>query len=95
MDLTTGQLLEMGTVFDYFDAASHHPETLVETIGEEAWRNRELLAQVMQEAGFVAYPLEYWHFDYQERELHEPADPEITPDLANLNVEGVATPSVL
>ena len=44
------------------------------------------IAQTMQEFGFVAYPLEYWHFDYQEREMDEPADVVITPSLAGLNV---------
>ncbi len=87
MDLKTHQLVNMGTIFDYFDPASHHPETPPEVIGEEAYRNRELLAQIMQEFGFVVYPLEYWHFDYHEQELREPADLEITPSLAGLNVD--------
>ncbi len=86
IDLESRQLLDMGTIFDYFDAASHHPETSAEVIGKEAYRNRQVLTQTMQEFGFVAYPLEYWHFDYQEREMDEPADVVITPSLAGLNV---------
>lgn len=86
MDLASGKLLDMGTIFDYFGAASHHPETSAEVIGQEAYRNRELLSLAMQAFGFVPYPLEYWHFDYQEKELEEPADLEIAPSLAGINV---------
>lgn len=86
IDLSSGQLLDMGTLFDCFDATSHHPAASPEIIGNEAYQNRELLAQVMKKFGFVPYPLEYWHFDYQERELDEPGDIEITLSLSGLNV---------
>jgi len=86
IDLKTNQLLDMGTIFDYFDTASHHPEASPETIGKEAFHNRQLLSQTMQEFGFIAYPQEYWHFDYQEKELNEPVDMEISPALIGLNV---------
>ncbi|HEY2811690.1 MAG TPA: DUF6176 family protein [Rhabdochlamydiaceae bacterium] len=87
IDLTTSRLLNMGTLFDYFDPSSHHPAALPTEIGEEAFHNRELLAKIMREAGFVPYPLEYWHFDYHEQPLKEPADLEITPSLLGLNVK--------
>lgn len=86
IDLQTNQLLDMGTIFDYFDSASHHPETPSELIGEQAFQNRQLLAQTMEKFGFIAYPKEYWHFDYQEKELNEPADMVISPELTGLNV---------
>jgi len=56
IDLKTNQLLDMGTIFDYFDTTSHHPETSSEIIGKEAFQNRQLLAQTMQKFGFIAYP---------------------------------------
>lgn len=87
LNLHTCQLLDMGTIFDYFDCTSHHPETPSDVIGKVAYENRQLLAQVMQECGFVPYPLEYWHFDYQRQEIDEPLDFEITPTLAGLNVK--------
>lgn len=86
VDITTGHLLDMGTIFDFFDATSHHPATPPDIIGEEAYHNRQLLAHAMSEFGFIAYSLEYWHFDYQEQELEEPVDLEITPDPMHLNV---------
>lgn len=86
IDLKTNQLLNMGTIFDYFDTTSHHPETSSEVIGEEAFHNRELLAKIMKQFGFIAYPREYWHFDYREQELDEPVDIPLTPTLAGLNV---------
>lgn len=87
IDSKTNQLLDMGTIFDYFDSSSHHPDTPPERIGDAAFRNRQLLAQAMLQGGFIAYPLEYWHFDFRERELTEPADLEITLSLAGMNVQ--------
>lgn len=89
MDLKTHQLLDMGTIFDYFDATSHHPETSSEIVGHEAFQNRQLLAKAMEKFGFIAYPKEYWHFDYEEKELDEPVDMEITAELIGLNVEAI------
>ena len=86
IDLSTNQLCNMGTVFDYFDNTSHHPATSPDVIGTEAYHNRQLLAQVMEEYNFIPYPLEYWHFDYKEQELDVPADIAIAPHLAGLNV---------
>jgi D-alanyl-D-alanine dipeptidase len=75
IDLKIGQLLNMGTCFDYFDPISHATVT-AEEIGIEAFNNRQLLAKVMQSYGFMPYEKEYWHFD-GEKEVHEPIDIEI------------------
>jgi D-alanyl-D-alanine dipeptidase len=86
IDLKTSQLLDMGTIFDYFDKTSHHPETPPEVIGQTAYRNRQLLSEMMQEWRFEPYPFEYWHFEYRNREIDTPIDLEITPLLAGINV---------
>ncbi|MEE4297909.1 MAG: M15 family metallopeptidase, partial [Pseudomonadales bacterium] len=62
VDLTltrNGRPLEMGTPFDFFDARSHteHP-----SITGEALRNRLLLREIMEAAGFRNYVNEWWHY---------------------------------
>lgn len=59
-----GNLLSMGTAFDYFGtiAATRHCEDLPEA---RQWReNRRLLYWLMTGAGFTNYHEEWWHFDY-------------------------------
>lgn len=61
-----GDLLSMGTAFDYFGtmAATRYFEDSPE-IWVRQWReNRRLLYRVMTEAGFTNYREEWWHFDY-------------------------------
>jgi D-alanyl-D-alanine dipeptidase len=84
--IENGQFLNMGTEFDYFDESSH-PDVPAEVIGEDAVRNRQLLIQTMQQFGFISYPYEWWHFDYLEREVDQPMDMEIVPELKGLGVE--------
>lgn len=91
MHLATGQLLNMGACFDYFDTLSH-PSATLEEIGEEAFANRILLSTAMQNFGFMPYEKEYWHFD-AEREIETPIDIEITPALRGMNVDLVAVTS--
>ena len=62
VDLTLtrrGRPLEMGTPFDFFDARSHteHPGTPA-----LALRNRLLLREIMEAAGFRNYVDEWWHY---------------------------------
>lgn len=62
VDLTLtrdGRPLDMGTPYDFFGEESHteHP-----AIDGQARRNRMLLRQIMQTAGFQNYPKEWWHF---------------------------------
>lgn len=82
IDLRTQQLLDMGACFDYFGEISHTTAT-AEHIGKSADRNRQLLSGVMQNAGFVPYEKEYWHFTYHQRDIHHPLDFEITATIAS------------
>ncbi|WP_210593998.1 M15 family metallopeptidase [Streptomyces sp. GESEQ-35] len=63
--LTTsdGEVLDMGTEFDFFDPRSHtlHPDT--EPVPRE---NRRMLTEAMASAGFVNLPEEWWHFTLAE-----------------------------
>jgi zinc D-Ala-D-Ala dipeptidase len=54
-----GELLDMGTEFDFFDPRSHtlHPDTA--PVPRE---NRRRLTEAMASAGFVNLPEEWWHF---------------------------------
>lgn len=54
----SGQL-DMGTGFDCFSDLAH---TANGKVGKEARRNRLLLRAVMEKAGFVNYPKEWWHY---------------------------------
>lgn len=85
ISLKTGKLLNMGAIFDYFDEISHL-ETAPEVIGKEAYDNRKLLVNAMQQCGFNPYPVEYWHYDYAEQEVELPMDIEI-----ELSLEGLGT----
>jgi len=77
IDLSTGQLLDMGACFDYFDEISHTTAT-AKQIGETAYKNRQILSDAMQQAGFMTYEKEFWHFTFQQRDIQTPLDFEIT-----------------
>jgi zinc D-Ala-D-Ala dipeptidase len=51
--------LPMGTPFDFFGDSSH---TANKDISDEAKRNRQLLKDLMESAGFENYKLEWWHY---------------------------------
>ena len=55
----SGEPLNMGTPWDYFDPRSH---TASERIDGDAAKNRHLLKRIMESAGFKAYFAEWWHF---------------------------------
>ena len=55
----SGQPLNMGTSWDYFDARSH---TASKEIVGDAAKNRQILKQIMESAGFKGYYAEWWHF---------------------------------
>jgi D-alanyl-D-alanine dipeptidase len=59
-----GNRLDMGTTLtDYGEKV--HTENLL--ITEEQRKNRIVLYDVMIKAGFVNYPLEWWHYSYGDR----------------------------
>ena len=64
LDLTlfsmeTEREVDMGGTFDFFGVQSHPDYT---DITEEQYANRMLLREAMTNAGFVALPTEWWHF---------------------------------
>jgi D-alanyl-D-alanine dipeptidase len=63
--LDTGELVPMGTSFDYMDEGSHH--TSKEIPGNKA-ENRRLLCSIMEDSGFESYVYEWWHYALK----HEP-----------------------
>jgi len=59
VDLVTGEELEMGTPWDFFDPSSW-PSNL--NLPPQTRANRNLLTAVMTSHGFRALPEEWWHF---------------------------------
>lgn len=83
IDLNTKQLLDMGACFDFFDEISY-PSAPPERIGVKAYENRLILANAMAAEGFQPYSKEFWHYTFQQRDIQEPLDLEITPALVGL-----------
>ncbi|MEQ9104110.1 MAG: M15 family metallopeptidase [Rhodothermales bacterium] len=54
-----GVLLDFGTPYDYFDVVSHTADA---SITAQARANRDLLVDIMGEAGFTNYAAEWWHY---------------------------------
>jgi D-alanyl-D-alanine dipeptidase len=59
INLSTGEELNMGTGYDDFSEKAHHSFQL---LPEDVIANRNLLRNVMQEAGFVLFETEWWHY---------------------------------
>ena len=59
VDIATGQPLDMGTPWDFFDPTSH---TESDEIDLGARNNRFLLREIMTASGFRPYYAEWWHF---------------------------------
>jgi D-alanyl-D-alanine dipeptidase len=58
-----GKELQMPTGFDDFSPrAGHHYQSLP----DQAIKNRELLKSLMEKAGFIPLPEEWWHYDDEE-----------------------------
>ena len=68
VDLTiigpNGKQLDMGTKLDTFTKKSH---TYSKEISKQTMTNRKLLIKVMTKAGFINYPIEWWHWSYGDR----------------------------
>jgi zinc D-Ala-D-Ala dipeptidase len=56
---TTGTLVPMGGGHDLMDAVSHHGAT---GITDDESKNRQLLRDIMDSAGFRSYDREWWHY---------------------------------
>lgn len=59
-----GERLDMGTSLSDFGLKVHTENTFITDAQRE---NRNLLYKTMTEAGFVNYPLEWWHYSYGDR----------------------------
>ncbi len=55
-----GDELRMPTAFDDFTSRAHHHYM---NLPEDAIRNRVLLKSMMEKAGFIPLPEEWWHYD--------------------------------
>jgi len=55
-----GSIADMGVPFDHFGPESAFD---YEGVSDSAKKNRLILRQVMQDAGFIPYDAEWWHFD--------------------------------
>lgn len=58
-DLNTGDMVPMGSSFDFMDDRSHHTSEAV-TVSEA--KHRTLLRSIMEESGFESYENEWWHY---------------------------------
>jgi D-alanyl-D-alanine dipeptidase len=62
-----GETLPMGTEFDYFGEEAHHGYA---ELSPEEKKNRALLREVMEGAGFKALETEWWHYNFEAPGLH-------------------------
>ena len=59
VDKSTGKELDMGSPYDFFGPVSHHGST---EISKKQQKNRLLLKNAMETAGFKALQEEWWHY---------------------------------
>ncbi len=57
--LDTGELVSMGSSFDFMDQRSHHG---AKGIGGLEAQNRRRLCSIMESSGFEPYRFEWWHY---------------------------------
>lgn len=57
-----GSELDMGTPYDDFTDKAH---TDYHNLPDQVLKNRALLADVMQQFGFLPFRTEWWHFDFK------------------------------
>lgn len=64
VDTADNQLrpLDFGTPFDFMDELSHPTH---QGVSKQAYENRQILKNLMEEFGFVGIPQEWWHFTLQ------------------------------
>ena len=88
IDLKTGKKVPMGSRYDFMGKESWS-KTQADVIGQEAFLNRQILADAMKKFGFNDLEEEYWHYSHggkEGRELTEPQDVEITEALRESGV---------
>ena len=87
-DLKTNEKLDMGACYDFMDRISHS-DVKPPLISEEAYANRQILAEAMQKFGFHPYDEEFWHYSYggkEGREVKEPMDFDISKEMRRFGV---------
>lgn len=57
--LDTGEIVPMGSSFDFMDERSHHASI---KISYNEAKNRRTLRTIMEKSGFVHYDREWWHY---------------------------------
>lgn len=57
--LDTGEIVPMGSSFDFMDERSHHSSRAV---ASAEVKHRELLCSIMEYSGFAPYEYEWWHY---------------------------------
>ena len=62
VEISTNNVLDMGTIFDYFGVESH---TFSDDITEKQKSNRLILYEIMSKNGFKNYSKEWWHFTFE------------------------------
>lgn len=68
IDLESGEELDMGSPYDYFDEKSN---TLYSNITAQQKANRMMLKMVITDYGFNPYKNEWWHFSLQDEPFPE------------------------
>jgi D-alanyl-D-alanine dipeptidase len=70
VDLTivdsTGKELNMGTEFDFFGVEAHTDNL---NLPAEVLKNRQILRDAMEAAGFGGIRTEWWHFSYRQKQF--------------------------
>ena len=61
IDLKSGKELEMGTDFDDFSDKAHHTYT---QLPQQMLNNRRKLKKIMEDAGFISFETEWWHYSW-------------------------------
>ncbi|RQR63127.1 D-alanyl-D-alanine dipeptidase [Burkholderia sp. Bp9002] len=63
-----GRELDLGCPYDADDASSNGAcRSACDTLEPQAAAHRRILFSVLEEAGFVNYPFEWWHWSYGDR----------------------------
>lgn len=62
IDVKTGQNLDMGSAFDYFDDLSH-TDSPKATAAQK--KNRVILKELMESRGFKNFSQEWWHYSFK------------------------------
>ncbi|TPV35490.1 M15 family metallopeptidase [Paucihalobacter ruber] len=64
----TGELIDMGTIFDFFGEASGVNYL---NLTNSQIKNRQILQEAMKRFGFRNYPMEWWHFTLRNEPFPE------------------------